>query len=106
MIIQREKYLEKGKEILKSLINNGCEAYFTGEVVRNKILGIDFNIIEICTSATPENVRSVFTNNRVEVISDGLVRLYLGEFEYIIGTFKEEVRSESRKTLQSHYSKA
>jgi tRNA nucleotidyltransferase/poly(A) polymerase len=51
MIIQREKYLEKGKEILKSLINNGCEAYFTGEVVRNKILGIDFNIIEICTSS-------------------------------------------------------
>lgn len=106
MIIQREKYLEKGKEILKSLINNGCEAYFTGEVVRNKILGIDFNIIEICTSATPENVRSIFTNNRVEVISDGLVRLYLGEFEYIVGTFKEEVRSESRKTLQSHYSKS
>ena len=42
----------------------------------------------------------------MEVISDGLVRLYLGEFEYIIGTFKEEVRSESRKTLQSHYSKS
>lgn len=106
MMIQKEKYLEKGKEILKSLINNGCEAYFTGEIVRNKILGIDFNTIEICTSATPENVRSIFTNNRVEVISDGLVKLYLGELEYIIGTFKEEVRSESRKTLQSHYSKS
>ena len=106
MMIQKEKYLEKGKEILKSLINNGCEAYFTGEVVRNKILGIDFNMIEICTSATPENVRSIFPNNRVEVISDGLVRIYMGELEYIIGTFKEEIRSESRKTLQSHYSKS
>lgn len=106
MMIQKEKYLEKGKEILKSLINNGCEAYFTGEVVRNKILGIDFNNIEICTSATPENVRSIFANNRVEVISDGLVKLYFGELEYLIGTFKEEIRSESRKTLQSHYSKS
>ncbi|HKM29234.1 MAG TPA: hypothetical protein VJZ51_00570, partial [Bacilli bacterium] len=106
MMIQREKYLEKGKEILKSLINNGCEAYFTGEIVRNKILGIDFKIIEICTSATPENVRSIFVDNRVEVISDGLVKLNTGDFEFLVGTFKEEIRSESRKTLQSHYSKS
>ena len=106
MIIQREKYLEKGKEILKSLINNGCEAYFTGELVRNKILGIDFNSIEICTSATPENVRSIFSGNRVEVVNDGLVKLTVGEFDYLVGTFKEEIRSESRKALQSHYSKS
>lgn len=106
MVLQKEKFLEKGKDILKSLINNGCEAYFTGEVVRNKILGIDFNTIEICTSATSEIVRSVFSEYKTELINDGLVKVTCDGFDYYIGTFKQELRNESRKSLQSHYSKS
>ena len=65
------EHLERGKEILKILINNGCEAYLIGEAVCNTILEIPFEEVEITTSATPDMVKGIFAEYKVEKESDG-----------------------------------
>ena len=52
------EYHSRGKEILKILINNGYEAYFVGEAVRNIILEKNIRVIEITTSAHIEIVKN------------------------------------------------
>ena len=101
-----EQYLEKGKEILKILINNGCEAYLIGGAVCNTILQIPFDEIEITTNATPEMVKGIFSQSKVENEGEGLVRLYYLGYQFIISTFRvAEKYKDNRAPVRFHYSK-
>ena len=74
-----EQYLEKGKEVLKILINNGCEAYLIGGAVCNTILDLPFKEIEVTTNATPDMVKGIFAQAKAEDEGEGAVRLtYMG----------------------------
>ena len=83
------EHLERGKEILKILINNGCEAYLIGEAVCNTILNLPFQEVEVTTSATPDMVKGIFNEHKVEDEADGYVRLYYLGYQFLIGTFKK-----------------
>lgn len=101
-----EQYLEKGKEVLKVLLNNGCEAYLIGSCVCNTILEIPFNEVEITTNATPEMVKGMFSFAKTEDISEGIVRLTYSGYEFIIETFRlQEVHKDKREPIRIHYSK-
>ena len=52
-------YLNKGKELLKILINNGFEGYFYGETVRNSIKGLDCDHVDIITSASVDELSRI-----------------------------------------------
>ncbi|MDD3999731.1 MAG: hypothetical protein PHX62_02395 [Bacilli bacterium] len=100
------EHLERGKEILKILINNGCEAYLIGEAVCNTILEIPFEEVEITTSATPDMVKGIFADYKVEKESDGYVRVYYLGYPFLIGTFKMGISyRDDRRPLRVHYSK-
>ena len=101
-----EQYLEKGKEVLKILINNGCEAYMIGEAVTNLIKGTPFSKIDIITNATPDMVKGIFANAKVEDKSEGEVKLTYMGYNFVIRTFRlEEKFKDNRKPLRLHYSK-
>lgn len=101
------EHLERGKEILKILINNGCEAYLVGEAVCNTILNLPFEEVEITTSATPDMVKGIFNEHKVEDETDGYVRLYYLGYQFLIGTFKKGVKyRDNRRPLRIHYSKS
>ncbi|HBP25334.1 MAG TPA: hypothetical protein DD618_00045 [Acholeplasmatales bacterium] len=101
-----EQYLEKGKEVLKILINNGCEAYLIGDAVCNTILQLPFEEIEITTNATPDMVKGIFFQAKVEPEADGRVRLFYNGYEFVVSTFKaEEKHRDNRAPLRTHYSK-
>lgn len=101
-----EQYLEKGKEVLKILINNGCEAYMIGEAVCNLIKGSPFNKIDITTNATPDMIKGIFANAKVEDEKEGAVRLTYMGYTFIVSTFRlEEKFKDNRKPLRLHYSK-
>ncbi len=100
------EHLERGKEILKILINNGCEAYLIGEAVCNTILTLPFDEVEITTSATPDMVKGIFGDYKVEDEKEGYVRLYYLGYQFLIGTFKMgSVFKDNRRPLRIHYSK-
>ena len=101
-----DQYIEKGKEVLKILINNGTEAYIIGEAVYSVIRESSFPHVDIITNATPEMVKGIFTNAKVEDHKNGSVKLqYLG-YTFYIRTFRlEEKYKDNRKPAKIHYSK-
>lgn len=99
------EYLEKGKEILKILINNGFEAYFIGAAARNSIMSLPIYEIEITTSATPSAIKGIFEFTKVEEIAEGLIKVKYYSEDYYFSTFR--VPPKNRKELdQIHYSKS
>ena len=53
---------EKALKILSILNENNHESYIVGGFVRDKLLGIKSNDIDICTSATPKEIMEIFPN--------------------------------------------
>lgn len=100
-----EDYLNKGKEIVKILINNGFEAYFIGEVVRNKALERPITEIEINTSATPDAIRGIFDFTKVEEYSEGVIKVMYHSYVFFISTFRLEEYKDKRTPVKIHYSK-
>lgn len=100
-----EEYLNKGKEILKILINNGFEAYFIGEAVRNTILNTPITEIEINTSATPDAVKGIFDFTKAESFTEGSVKVMYHGFMFLISTFRLEDYKDKRTPVKIHYSK-
>ena len=50
-------------EIMSLLDENGYESYIVGGYVRDYLLGIKSNDIDICTSATPYDINSIFNKS-------------------------------------------
>lgn len=56
--------------ILNRLESKGHEAYFVGGSIRDSLMGLDVSDIDITTSATPEEVKEVFSD--LQVLEIGL----------------------------------
>jgi len=99
-------YFEAGRDILKRLNDKGFESYFVGGVVRDKILNLEFDDIDICTSAAPDEIKSIFTNHKETGIDFGTVTVFSNEFHFDVTTFRvEEEYKNNRKPKKVHYSK-
>ena len=90
-------------EILKILEDNGFKAYIVGGFVRDKLIGISSNDIDMCTSARPEELSSIFNN--VKVLSEyGAVKLNYNNYKFDISTFREDIKyGNDRKQLEIKY---
>ena len=99
-------YLDRGKEVLKILISNGYEAYFIGGVVRSAILGVDCDLIDITTSATPDAVKMIFSEAVVTNYKPGSVKMVYEEMPFVLSTFRKEEYSDRRTPIRYHYSKS
>ncbi len=97
---------DKYFNILKILNDNGFEAYIVGGFVRDKLLGINTNDIDICTSATPKEVLNIFKNN-VKVIEEyGAVKLILDDNTIDITTFRTEGSYVNNRPVSINYTKS
>ena len=101
-----EDHLEKGKEILRILINNGCEAYIIGDAVCKTILQIPFSEVDITTNATPDVVKGIFSHVKVEDEGPGVVRLYYSGYEFTVSTFRAANFKDKRQPKRMHYSRS
>lgn len=80
--------MEEVLEKLKTIENNGFEAYIIGGFVRDHILGIKTNDIDIATSAKPAEVRRIFGITKKDEF--GSVRFKDGLYSYEITTYRTE----------------
>ena len=60
-------YVSKGVEVINILEQSGHEAFFVGGFVRDAILGIKPNDIDIATNALPNVISNIF-----EVVNNGI----------------------------------
>lgn len=98
------EYINVGKRILKSLNNNGYEAYFVGESVRNSLLERKINRVDITTNATIDAIKKIFNDCIIEDVSDNSIELYLSNYCFYINSF---YHFEGKEVLpqNKHYSR-
>ncbi|MGM9971828.1 MAG: CCA tRNA nucleotidyltransferase [Anaeroplasmataceae bacterium] len=82
--------LTKAKKILKKLNECGYEAYIVGGYVRDMLLNIDSNDIDITTNALPNEIEKVFNVSR-NGIDYNSVTIIDGSDSFEITTFRKDV---------------
>ncbi len=97
---------EKALEVLKRFNDNGYAAYIVGGYVRDTVLGIKSSDIDICTSATPKEILSLFDNVILSDMKYGSVIISYKGYKYDVTTFRKEIKYENnRKPVEIKYIK-
>lgn len=81
---------KKALKVLSILEENGYEAYIVGGYVRDKLLGIESNDIDICTSATPKEIKEIFKASSSP--NYGSVNVTYKSVNFDITTFRREIK--------------
>ncbi len=85
-----KSYYEKGREIIKKLMDSGYQAFFVGGFVRDRLLGINTEDIDITTDATPQEVIELFPKVKETGAKYGTVTVFMGAHNFEITTFRTE----------------
>ena len=96
--INKINKIEKAKQVLKVLINNGFEGYFFGETVRNELMGLNSENIQIMTSASIEDLFKLF-NNEFKRIDDQYCSFVFDDINFIAKTFINEDNNSNNKLV-------
>lgn len=76
--------------IIKTLQNQGFEAYLVGGSVRNALLKGTTTDFDITTSATPEDIMALFTHTIPTGLQHGTVTIVLDHVPYEVTTYRTE----------------
>lgn len=90
------------KTILDKLKDNGYEAYIIGGYVRDKLLGIESNDVDICTSATPKEIKEIFNINS-NISMYGVYKIITNHYNFDITTYRKEITYNGRKPVEIKY---
>jgi len=85
------KALEGAKEICHILRQGGYRAYFAGGAVRDMLLGIVSDDVDIATDATPEEIAQIFPNHVLIGAQFGVVLVLYKEQQYEVATFRSDL---------------
>lgn len=96
--------LDIALKLLEEITSNGFEAYIVGGFVRDYILGIDSNDIDITTNATPREIREIFEDNCLPNDDYGSVIVIKKGIRFEITTFRKEIGYlDNRKPCEIKY---
>jgi len=82
--------LTVAKKVLEQINDAGYEAYIVGGFVRDYLLSIDSNDIDICTSATPKELKAIFPDSIVPKDDYGSVVVIHKNIRFEITTYRKE----------------
>lgn len=81
---------EQAKPILEHIQENGFEAYFVGGSVRDYVMRRDIHDIDITTSATPDEIESIFSHTIPVGKEHGTINVVYNHENYEVTTFRAE----------------
>ena len=79
---------ELGLEIINKITLNGFLAYIVGGYVRDSLLGIKSDDVDITTNATPSELKKIFPDCEVKSDSYGALVLYYKNYRFDITTMR------------------
>lgn len=91
------------KNILKKIEENGFEAYIVGGYVRDSILRIKTNDVDIITNALLKDITKLFPNGKCDTNLYGSYKLKVGKYNVDITTYREESKYKNRKPAEVKY---
>jgi len=83
--------LDNYLKVLNEINDNGYEAYIVGGYVRDYLLGIESNDIDICTNATPKQIKEIFKDKCLPNEDYGSVVIEIKGIRYEITTYRKEI---------------
>lgn len=83
--------LEKSLELLKIFYDNGYEAYLVGGFVRDYLLGKKSSDVDICTNATPMEIKEIFKDVNLPFEGYGSVHLNYKKVLFEITTYRVDL---------------
>ncbi len=83
--------LDVALKVLNEICNHGFKAYIVGGFVRDFILGNLTNDVDICTDATPKDIKNIFKNITLPKVDYGAVRLDIKKCRFDLMTFRKEI---------------
>ncbi|MEY8119139.1 CCA tRNA nucleotidyltransferase [Falsihalocynthiibacter sp. BN13B15] len=93
----------KTQAIFTMLKSGGHQAYFVGGCVRNALLGVATNDIDIATDAEPTRVLALAQENGIRAVETGIehgtVTLVQGKTPYEVTTFRRDVETDGRRAV-------
>lgn len=90
------------KNVLKIIEDNGFSAYVVGGYVRDYLLGIKSNDVDICTNALPKDLHILFPNN-TNSNNYGGFNLVIKNYNIDITTFRKELNYNKRRPTEIVY---
>jgi putative nucleotidyltransferase with HDIG domain len=94
-------YGEAAYAVVETLVDAGFEAWWVGGGTRDLALGIAPKDIDIATSATPDEVTTVFKDAKRDPLSLGGMRVKKNAFTFELTTFREEGDSSNARHPES-----
>lgn len=96
--------LAEALKLLKKLTEHSYKAYIVGGFVRDYIMGIESNDIDINTDATPKQIREIFTDSCLHNEDYGSVTVIYKGIRFEITTFRKELTYiNNRKPVEIEY---
>ena len=90
------------KNILKSIENEGYEAYIVGGFVRDFLLGKETYDVDICTNALPKEIVSIFPLNQ-SANGYGGFNFKIKKYNIDITTYRKELKYQGRNPIEIEY---
>lgn len=91
-------------KLLNEITSHSYQAYIVGGFVRDYLLGIDSNDIDITTNATPKQIREIFSDSCLPNEDYGSITVVMKGIRFEITTFRQEIGYiDNRKPAQITY---
>lgn len=84
-------------EILKKINDNGFKAYVVGGYVRDLYLNKRSVDVDICTNATPKQLKEIFGNLMLPKESYGSVTIRYKNIRFEVTTFRKDIKYENHR---------
>lgn len=98
--------LDVALKVLEKIEEHGFKAYIVGGFVRDYVLGNPTNDVDICTDATPMDIKLIFDNITLPRMDYGAVRVDIKKHRFDIMTFRKEISYyNNRKPMEVEYIK-
>ena len=105
--IKNSKKFQTVKTIVNQLKSNGHAAFIVGGAVRDLYLKESPEEFDIATSATPDEIQSVFEHTKPVGQSFGVVLVIVSNFSFEVATFRKDMKYEDgRHPINVIYTKS
>lgn len=96
--------LEEAIKVLHEITEHGYTAYIIGGFVRDYLLDIESNDVDIATNATPKQLQEIFEDAVIKTTDYGSITVMKKNIRYEITTFRKEIKYiDHRKPVEIEY---
>ncbi len=87
-----KEYFRNGRAVLDILQNHGYKAFFVGGAVRDYLLKIEPNDIDIATEARPDQIEKIFSDTKATGKRYGTITVFYNEDKFEVTTFRADLQ--------------